>query len=949
MAPNRQASTKELDMLEQYRSIKTKYQDAILLFRFGDFYEMFEQDAELAARDLHLVLTSRSLGRGGERVPMCGIPHFRLETYVARLVGKGHKVAICEQLEEAKPGRGLIRRDVIRVVTPGTHFEFGDGEGALAALLPPACGGDDRGGRFGFALLQLSTGEFLAAEADAVELPSLFARFRPKEVLLPEGGEAALKELCPWLSTTSFITKRPQAAFAPEQALSVLAAHFGAPSSEWGMQNGGCRMLKSAIRIPKSEFPQGGRGGWGFSFHDGDLGLLAAGALLAYAKETQMGFFPHVKAPRPYRGKDYVFLDPHTQRNLELIEGALEGVGREAALLEGGSRPGGAERKIEGSLLAVLDRTLTGMGRRRLKAWILHPLLSLEEIRRRQDAVEELVRKPGMRSRVRELLAKVFDLERLTSRITSEIAKPRDLISLKVSLLPLPQLRRLLGEMEAPLLQALHEILDPLEEVRDKIERVLLDEPKITAKEGGLIRDGVSKELDALREVQRSGHQWLSRFEAKERERTGIPNLKVGFNKVFGYYIEVTKSQLKSVPPDYIRRQTLTGGERFVTQKLQEFEGKVLSAAEKANQLEYQLFCELRAWTASQADRLRRTAEALGVLDTLASLAEVAAKKGWVRPQVDEGYEIQIQEGRHPVVETQGAALSEAKGGFVPNDLHLDETRHLLIVTGPNASGKSTFVRQAALLVLLAQIGSFVPAEKAKVSLIDRIFTRIGAADALARGLSTFMVEMMETAHILRNATERSLVILDEVGRGTGTLDGMAIAQAVVEELARRKAKTLFTTHYHELAHLATKIEGIANARLEVREEEGEVAFLYKVVPGVSQKSYGIHVAKLAGLPDPVIWRAQALLQEHEGRNAQGKGAGGGEWVVGKPKYGRVLNPPLHPPLPTPLEERLLQVDPIRTTPFDALLLLAELKELAARSTLEPIPPSPLLSTRGKG
>lgn len=910
MAPNRQASSRETDMLEQYRRIKAKYQDAILLFRFGDFYEMFEEDAEVAAKDLHLVLTSRSLGKGGERVPMCGVPHFRLDTYIARLVGKGHKVAICEQLEEAKPGRGLIRRDVIRVVTPGTHFEFGEGEGVLAALLPPVCGRDEKGGRFGFALLQLSTGEFLVAEADAMELPSLFARFRPKEVLLPEGGEAILRERCPWLSTASFMTTRSQETFSQEQAISTLAAHFGTPSRE--------------------------REGWGVDFSDGDLGLLAAGALLAYAKETQMGFFPHVKVPRPYRGKDYVFLDPHTQRNLELVESALEGIGSEAAIRGWGSRPGDVERKIEGSLLAILNVTLTGMGRRRLKYWILHPLRSLEEIRRRQDAVEELVLKPGIRSSLRELLAKVFDIERLTSRITSEIAKPRDLISLKVSLLPFPQLRRLLGEMKAPLLQELHEMLDPLEDVWGEIERVLLDEPKAMAKEGGLIRDGVSKELDALREIQRSGHEWLSRFEAKERERTRISNLKVGFNKVFGYYIEVTKSQLKSVPPDYTRRQTLTGGERFVTQKLREFEGKILSAAEKANQLEYQLFCELRAWTASQADRLRRTAEALGVLDTLASLAEVAAKKGWVRPQVDDGYGIWIQEGRHPVVEIHG--------GFVPNDLHLDETQHLLIVTGPNASGKSTFVRQAALLVLLAQIGSFVPAEKARIGLVDRIFTRIGAADALARGLSTFMVEMMETANILRNATERSFVILDEVGRGTGTADGMSIAQAVVEELAKRRVKTLFTTHYHELAHLALEIEGIANARLEVLEEEGDVAFLYKVVPGVSQKSYGIHVAKLAGLPNPVLQRAQELLRDHEDRKAEG-----GDWrhETGDGRSNAVRVSRLRSPVSSLIEERLLQIDPLRTTPFDALLLLAELKELASRSTLEPLHPSPLLSPLG--
>ncbi|MBI2876404.1 MAG: DNA mismatch repair protein MutS [Candidatus Tectomicrobia bacterium] len=865
MGSNPKAAAKKeepMDMMEQYRAIKGQYPDALLLFRFGDFYEMFETDAEVAARDLHLTLTSRSLGRGGGRVPMCGVPHYRLETYVARLVRKGHKVAICEQLEESQRARGLIQRDVIRVVTPGTHFEYGEGEGVLAALLP-------QGGELGLALLQLATGEFLVAETDAVELPSLLARFRPKEVLLPEGEETGpmARSLGP---ATEFLTRRPREAFAPEQALPTLSARFDLPT----------------LGLP-----------------EGSLGLLAAGALFAYARETQMGFLPHVKAPRPYRGKDYLSLDPQVQRNLELVENSLEGT-------------------AEGSLLSVLDGTRTGMGRRCLRSWLLHPLLSLEEIRGRQEAVEELLTRPGMRSGLRELLAKVFDIERLTSRITSEIARPRDLISLKLSLVPLPPLQRTLAPAASPLLQRLHQGMDPLEDVHGEIERVLLDEPKIVTREGGLIREGVAAELDELQEIQHNGHLWLSRLEAEERERTGIPNLRVGFNRVFGYYLEVTRSHLKAVPLDYTRRQTLTSAERFITQRLRELEERILSAAEKANQLEYELFCRLRERTAGQAERLRRTAEAVGQLDVLCALAEVAARRGWVRPQVDAGQEIEIREGRHPVVERQGS--------FVPNDLQLGPTHPLLIVTGPNASGKSTFVRQAALLVLLAQMGSFIPAERARIGLVDKIFTRIGAADSLARGLSTFMVEMKETAAILRNATGRSLVILDEVGRGTGTADGICIAQAVVEALAAVRSRTLFTTHYHELAQLAGQLEGIANARLEVREEEGDVAFLYKVVPGISQKSYGIHVARLAGLPDPVVERAQALLQEHEGRKEdreRGPRAGNGGDDPGHP---RPLAPGSGPG--QALEERLRRIDPLRTTPFDALLLLAELKDLVLDS-----------------
>jgi len=845
------------DVMDQYRRIKRRYPDALLFYRFGDFYEMFFEDAEVGARELQLVLTSRPQGKGKTRVPMCGIPHHRLETYLARLVAKGYKVAICEQLEGPQKGKRLIRRDVIRVVTPGTFFE-GEEERYLAALLPGE-------GKVGIAFLALSTGDFFAASVDPDELPSLFAKFPAKELLLPEGMERWAEAFVPQMVKAPFVTTRPKEEFSGDQALPSLLAHFGPPSD-----------------------------GWGVGFPKGDIGLLAAGTLLRYASVTQRAFLPHVKAPRPYRSREFMGLDPHTQRNLELVETLFEGSG-------------------EGSLLSILDLSLTGMGRRRLKEWVLHPLLSVEEIRRRQDAVEELIGRQDLRAGLRDLLARILDIERLTSRITSEVAKPRDLISLKISLLPLPALRGLLLMAKAPLLVELAHGLDPLEDVSQEIQRVLLDEPSTQLKEGGLIREGVSKELDELRAIRAKGHEWLSTFEQGERERTGIPNLRVGFNKVFGYYIEVTKANLRLVPKDYIRRQTLVNAERFITRELREFEDRILSAAERGNQLEYELFCELRGFIAARADRLRRAAGVLGRLDALVSLAEVAARKRWVRPEVDEGPSIQIIEGRHPVVE----AFSN---GFVPNDLLLDEERRVIILTGPNASGKSTFVRQAALLVLLAQVGSFLPVERARIGLVDRIFTRIGAVDFLAKGLSTFMVEMLETATILHQATPKSLVILDEVGRGTGTLDGLAIAQAVVEFLAEKvKARTLFTTHHHELTTLTGTLPGVVNARLEVREDQGDVTFLYKVVPGAAQKSYGLHVAKLAGLPDEVLERARTLLEALEEKRVVLSSPDLKEETSERGTYASAI------------EAKLLALDPLRITPLEALLILTELHDLALK------------------
>lgn len=850
----------ETDLMEQYHRVKAQYQDALLFFRLGDFYEMFYDDAAIAARELEIVLTSRPQGKGSERVPLCGVPYHRLESYLARLIEKGYKVAICEQLEGPQKGRGIIQRDVVRVVTPGTLFETGGKERTLAALLP-----DNE--HVGVAFLELTTGEFLVAETTWADLPGLFAKRQPKEIVLRAGEQGERK----W-QWDAFVTERPSEEFRPESALGLLARSFPPGAVE-------------ALTLSHRR------------------SLIAAGALLAYVKETQGNFLPHLKAPQPYRSEDFLFLDPHTQRNLELVENILEGT-------------------EEGTLFSVLNTSQTRMGRRRLRDWLLHPLLSIERIRQRQEAVAALVAHHRLRADLRTALSHILDLERLTSRITSAIATPRDLAALQASLVPLPRLHELLAPASVSLLCTLRDELDPLDDLRTEIQRVLVDEPRALAKEGGIIRPGVSAELDELRAIQTDGSGWLAEFEQQERERTGIPNLKVGFNKVFGYYLEVTKSYLQCVPQSYIRRQTLVHAERFITEDLRRFEAKVLSAADRSRVLEYELFLRLREQVAAQADRLRRTASVLGALDVLCALAEVAAKKGWVQPEVSEEYGIYISEGRHPVVE----ALT---GSFVPNDLTLDENTRLLLLTGPNAAGKSTYARQAALLVLLAQVGSFLPVEAAKIGVVDRIFTRVGAADFLARGLSTFMVEMMETANILRHATDRSLVILDEVGRGTGTTDGQAIAQAVAEILAQEiKAKTLFTTHYHELARLAETVPGIANARLEVREKQDEVLFLYKVVPGAAQKSYGLYVARLAGLPPQAVQRAGELLAgwQQEESAVLNKEVNGLDQRETDQREG--LGPKARPG-PHAVIERLLSVDPLHTTPMEALLLLAELKKLA--------------------
>jgi DNA mismatch repair protein MutS len=847
------------DMMQQYQHIKAQYQDAILLFRFGDFYEMFFEDAERVARELQLVLTSRPQGKGMDRVPMCGIPFYRVDGYIARLIGRGYKVAICEQLEAASPAKRLVERAVVRVVTPGTLYEVGEGETFLVGLLPAEQ-------RVGVVWLELSTGEFFGTESWPAELPSLFAKFPPRELLLPTGQESWVAGLRSWIQRMPPVTVRDSSEFAPEHAKAVLQAHFGAERID------------------------------AFGFYEGESVMRAGGALLRYVQETQKEFLPHVKALRPYRPSDFLILDAATQRNLELTESLFD-------------------RRTEGSLFAVLDRTVTGMGRRRLKFWVLHPLLSSAEIARRQDAIAELIASLPLRLGLRTQLRSILDLERLTSRLTSQIARPRDLVALKSALAALPELGHLLRDVVASWLRESKDQLDPLTDVWERIDRTLLDDPKASPTEGGLIRDGVSAALDEARVLMNDSQQALAGLEQHERERTHIQSLKVGFNRIFGYYIEITKPNLKLVPPQYIRKQTVAVGERFITPELQHLEAKILTATEHSKNLEYELFDALRRWVAEQGDRLRRVADLLATIDALVSLAEVAAASGWQRPEVTEEFGLQISEGRHPTVEPTGSS-------FVPNDLELTPERFLLIVTGPNMAGKSTYARQAALLVLLAQIGSYIPVQVARIGIVDRIFTRVGAADLLARGMSTFMLEMTETAHILRHATSRSLIILDEVGRGTGTGDGLAIARAVIAYLVRRvRAKTLFTTHYHEVTTLADTFEAVSNACLQVRDDGGDVTFLYKVLPGVSSHSYGIHVARLAGLPEEVVTQAAAWLAEPAAL------------PLPRAATANVPVPRGHAPLPHSIAERLRCIDPLHTTPFEALQLLHELRELMIRGT----------------
>jgi len=825
-------SKKITPALKQYLEFKEKYKDAILMFRMGDFYEMFFEDAEIASRELEIALTSRSFGKGGERAPMCGIPHHALESYLPKLVRKGYKVAICEQLEEPKPGKKVVERGVVRVITPGTYFEDESEDRFLMAIA-------QKGKGFEVAWAEISSGDLFYTTANWEEVKSLISKFKPKEILIPENlNERKIKTLIP----------------------------------------------EAVIEKREELFKEG-----------------ALEALREFVKETQKEFVPKLKEPKEYRGWDYAYVDPQTQRNLELLEPINE--------------------KLAGAtLFNVLNRTKTGMGRRLLKFWLLHPLKKVGEIEKRLSAVEELKESFLIADEIRETLSKVYDIERLLTKITSGMANPKEIASLRNSLRNLPKIKELLKNFSSPLLAQLSRELDTLEDVYCEIERVLVENPPFSPKEGGLVKEGVHPELDQLRKVKNEAEKIIKEIEERERKRTGISSLKVGYNNVFGYYIEVSKPNLHLVPKDYIRKQTLVNAERFITPELKEFEEKVLSAKERIDKIEYQLFCQLRNFISNHATRISRTAEKIALLDVLQSLAKVAVERGYVRPQVHDGYETVIEEGKHPVLEK---ILDEE---FIPNDTELNPKDFILIITGPNMGGKSVYLRQTALLTLMAQIGSFIPAKRAKISVADRIFSRVGAADNLSRGLSTFMMEMVETANILKNATPKSLIILDEIGRGTSTYDGMSIARAVVEYISSRiGAKTLFATHYHELTELEGKVKGVKNYHAEVQEVDGHVVFTHRILPGASEKSYGVHVAEIAGLPKEVIERAREILAELEGKRNDSELP---LFSAAEPKVEyRVEKVEVLPPEVERVISEIEKIEVSTTTPLEALMLLARLKE----------------------
>jgi DNA mismatch repair protein MutS len=876
-------------MFRQYQAIKARYPDVLVLFRLGDFYEMFGEDAKIGSQVLQLVLTSREIGRGN-RVPMCGVPHHAVERYIAKLLEAGYKVAICDQLEEPSPKKRLVHRDVTRVLTPGTLVEEAFLEAKQYNFLVAIFGTRDEGRgtseskqhlhpalrtehphRFGLAVAEISTGEFAVTELDARTLWDELARLQPAEVLLPEHLAtdetfvAQLKSVCETTAITSFDLDP----FAEPDRL--LCQHFQVTTLD------------------------------GFGITGMPLATKAAAMVIAYLKRTQLSALEHLKSLSTYSVGEFMLLDNATKRNLELVQ----------SLRDGG---------VYGTLLWVLDETVTPMGGRLLRRWILQPLLNVDRINERLEAVDAFYRNTLWRQEIREVLKSVPDLERLVARVGTGTANPRDLAQIRSALQVIPKLREVLtsGHELPTLLQRVAERLHTADDLRQRLEDALVDNPPQRMTEGGIFRDGYHPELDELRYIARHGKELIAALEAKERERTGIKNLRVGYNQVFGYYIEVTKANLHLVPKDYIRKQTLTDVERFVTPELKQLESKVLGAEERIGQLEYQLFVELRQEVAQRSNELLETARAIAELDVLATLAEVAAKNHYTRPIVDEGDEIIIKEGRHPVIEQV-----QRDKPFVPNDCRLDNRENqLLIITGPNAAGKSTYLRQVALIVLMAQIGSFVPAKEAKIGIVDRIFTRVGAHDELIRGQSTFMVEMSETANILHNATERSLVLIDEIGRGTSTYDGIAIAWAVAEELHRIGCKCLFATHYHHLNELENLLPRVRNYRADVLEEGDKVVFLYRIVPGGTDKSYGIQVAHLAGLPERVIERAKEILITLESNDQK---------VVSPPKTAaQLITTPVQLRLfefaPHPVLERLKQIDPDSLTPREALSLLYELK-----------------------
>lgn len=872
-------------LMRQYYKIKDRHPQAILLFRMGDFYEAFEEDAKTISSILGITLTKRANGAAKD-VPMAGIPHHALDNYLPKLIRAGKRVAICEQLEDAKYAKKVVKRGVVEVVTPGVSFSDEllnpKQSNYLAAI---HWDGQGTGAPVGVAFVDASTGEFFVTEARATELPDLLQTIAPAEVIIDKNEKQRLQR---GRSPDFIITPQEDWVFGYDFGYETLLRHFETHS------------LK------------------GFGVEDMATGLVAAGAALHYLSETQQGDLPHVRRIQRYERDDYMTLDASTKRNLELVT-SMQGQGR------------------EGTLVEILDDTVTPMGGRLLRHWLLRPLRRVAAIDRRLNAVDALVQHPERRQALRDELREIGDMERLAAKVATGRASPRDLVHLKLSLKQIPALKATLQEETTPALADVAEALTLCRPVVTLIQDALVDDPPATISDGGLIRAGYDATLDDLRDLSANARAWVKNMQQEESKRTGIDSLKVGFNKVFGYYLEVTNTHKEKVPDNYIRKQTLVNSERYITPELKEYEEKILSAQEKIERLEQELFNELRMAVAEETETLQRNATLVAMLDVFSTLASVAATQAYVRPEVAPDRRLHIRAGRHPVVE-QTLPPGEP---FIPNDVEMDvDTRQILVITGPNMAGKSVVLRQVGLLVLLAQVGSFVPADEAHVGVVDRIFTRVGASDNLAAGESTFLVEMNETANILNNASPASLILLDEVGRGTSTFDGLSIAWALVEYLHEQPevaARTLFATHYHELNELAGRLERIQNYSIQVKEHDGRIIFLRNLVAGGTDHSYGIDVARMAGLPPAVIDRARSVLRQLESQ----------EWMVdeadasgdGMPSTRRPPVPDLDEPSfqrslfeapPDPqaaaLKKQVRQLDPDRMTPIEALMKLAELK-----------------------
>ena len=826
-------------MMVHYLETKKQYPDCILFYRLGDFYEMFLEDALTVSKELEITLTGKECGLE-ERAPMCGIPYHALENYLYRLVQKGYKVAIAEQMEDPKLAKGLVKREVIRVVTPGTITSAQALDETKNNYLMGIVYIDER---FGIAVSDISTGDFLVTEVETErELADEINKFSPSEIICNDAFFVSGVD-------TEEVKNRYQTVIA------ALDSHF--------FSDEGCR------RILKEHFKVGSLDGLGLQ--DYDTGVIAAGAVMEYMYETQKSTLSHITTIVPYSTGQFMIIDTSTRRNLELLETMRE-------------------KQKRGTLLWVLDKTKTAMGARLLRTYIEQPLIHKDDIIARQNAIEELNMNYISREEICEYLNPIYDLERLIGRISYKTANPRDLISFRNSLEMLPYIKDLMGEFTTPLLKELWEELDALEDVHDLVSRAIVEDPPISLRDGGIIKDGYHEETDKLRHAKTEGKTWLAELESRERDKTGIKNLKVKYNKVFGYYFEVTNSFKGMVPDYFVRKQTLANAERYTTDELKELEDMILGAEDKLYTLEYGLFCEVRDAIAAEVLRIQQTARAIAGIDVMTSLSVVATKNNYVKPRINEKGVIDIKNGRHPVVEKM-----MRDDLFVANDTYLDNTKNRLsIITGPNMAGKSTYMRQTALIVLMAQLGSFVPADDANIGICDRIFTRVGASDDLASGQSTFMVEMTEVANILRNATKNSLIVLDEIGRGTSTFDGLSIAWAVVEHISNPKllgAKTLFATHYHELTELEGTINGVNNYCIAVKEQGDDIVFLRKIVKGGADKSYGVQVAKLAGVPDSVIVRAKELLVELSDADITARAKEIAEAGAGAPKHASIPRP----------------------------------------------------------